>query len=251
MASSKSRSKIERCLGSVCLIATAHQPVMRRDKEASLMKCVLLLGFSTTGKSTILREFREKYSNAIDTIDSDKEISSEDDGHIYNVFLRFVDRNNTNPAIQEIERRERRFLESVRLSRTSLLLAAGPFLPIREPEWSAFLERVRPVCFYLQKPPEEVLQGLIERRVRHLQNEQLASQYGFGCWDQGVTTEYREGHWVQIDDKERALQNVRDNMREMVRRYERLAARTFCWQDRQTKEGQQRLYRAIREELGL
>jgi uncharacterized protein YukE len=66
-----------------------------------------------------------------------------------------------------------------------------------------------------------------------------------------VTTEFRNGQWVEIKDPERALQNIRDNMREMVRRYERLATRTFHWQDRQTEKGTQRLYQAILSALNV
>jgi shikimate kinase len=179
----------------------------------------VLLGFSTTGKSTILKYFRKGYADAIETVDSDGEISKEDGSHIYNVFLRFVDRGNTHLAIEEIERREHLFLEKAGPGTKPLLLAAGPFLPIRELEWSAFVERVRPICFYLQKTPEGVLKGLRERRARHLLCKQLANRPGFGCWDRGVTTEFRNGQWVEIKDPERALQNIRDNMREMVRRY--------------------------------
>jgi len=215
------------------------------------VKCVLLLGYSTTGKSTILCDFREKYAEAIETVDSDSEISKEDGGHIYNVFLRFVEGSDTGPALREIERRERQFLERVGPNTRPLLIAAGPCLPIREPEWREFVQRVQPICFYLQKPPEKVLQGLRDRHAKHLRNEQLAGRPGFGCWDQDLTTECRNGRWVEVDDSERALQNVRANMQGMVRLYERLASQTFLWEDRQTTEGKQRLYRAILSALNV
>lgn len=154
------------------------------------MNCVVLLGFSTTGKSSILRDFREHHGGAVDTLDSDEQVSQPDGGHIYSTFLRFRAGRNTTPSLQVIERREREFLRTAGPTARPLLLASGPFLPIREPEWSGFVGRVRPVFFYLQKSPEEVLAGLLERRRGHLQDRKLTADPGFGCWDQGVTTDY-------------------------------------------------------------
>jgi len=214
------------------------------------LKCVLLLGFSTTGKSTILEDFRERHNHAVDTLDSDEEVSRPEGGHIYNVFLRLRDGSNTATAIQVIESRERAFLQIAGPTNKPLLLASGPFLPIREPEWSGFLARIRPVCFYLQKNPKDVQNDLLRRRARHLENATLASDPGFGCWDQGVTTEYRDGRWVETSP-DQALLKVRDNMAGMVTIYERLSHQTFTWQERQTPEGRERLNAAIRQELGL
>lgn len=214
------------------------------------MKCVVLLGFSTTGKSRILRDFRECDGQAVDTLDSDEQISQQDGGHIYNVFLRFRDGSSTAASLRAIEAREREFLRAAGPAAKPMLLASGPFLPIRQPEWSDFLKRVRPACFYLEKDPPDVLDGLLERRARHLRDPGLASDPGFGCWDQGVTTEYRNGGWVEVS-RNQALANVRNNMAGMVQIYQQLAARTFTWRERQTPAGRERLNAAIRQELGI
>jgi shikimate kinase len=140
------------------------------------MKCVVLLGFSTTGKSSFLRHFRETHREALDTLDSDELIPREDGGHIYNVYLRFRDGQNTGPSIQAIEGRERECLRTAGPGTKPLLMASGPFLPIREPEWSTFVQRIRPVFFYLQKDPEDVLDGLLHRRARQLQDVELAGR---------------------------------------------------------------------------
>jgi hypothetical protein len=214
------------------------------------MKCVVLLGFSTTGKSSILRDFREHYGGAVDTLDSDEQISQPDGGHIYNVYLRFRDGRDTAPSIQAIEGREREFLRTAGPAAKPLLMASGPFLPIRTPEWAGFVARVCPVFFYLQKSAEDVLAGLLLRRARQLQDRQLSDDAGFGCWDQDVTTEYRDGRWVEVG-RDQALENVRRNMAEMVASYERLATQSFTWQERQTEAGRERLSAAIRQELGV
>ena len=215
------------------------------------MKCVFLLGFSTTGKSSILCEFNKKYGESLDTLDSDKEVSKPDGAHIYDVYLQFRKGHDTKNAISEIERRERAFLQAVRPEAKPLLLAGGPFLPSREPEWLTFVDRVRPVLFYLQKTPEDVLTGLRNRRAKHnIKCPVLASDPGFGCWDQDVTTTYCDGRWVELED-DQALANIRKHMAGMVKKYEILASQTFTWQERQTPQGQERLNTAIRQELGL
>jgi hypothetical protein len=214
------------------------------------MKCVVLLGFSTTGKTSILRDFRECHGDGLDTLDSDELISQPDGGHIYNVFLRFRKGSSTAKAISIIEDREHEFLRTAGPRAKPMLLASGPFLPVRQPEWSNFLTRVRPACFYLQKDPADVLDGLLKRRAKHMQNVKLASNIGFGCWDQDVTTEYRKGRWVELD-RHRMLANVSNNMAGMVRIYQQVASRTFTWQEQQTSDGRERLNKAICEELGI
>lgn len=214
------------------------------------MKCVVLLGFSTTGKSTILRHFREHHGEALETLDSDTQISQPDGGHIYNIFLRYRQGGSTAAAISTIENRERELLRTVMPTTNQMLIASGPSLPIRQPDWRYFLDRVCPVCFYLDKEPEDVLDGLLWRRTQHLKDTALASNPGFGCWDQGVTTEYSDGRWVELD-RDRALANVRSIMSCMVQIYRDLATRTFTWHERQTPKGKEQLNRAIRQELGI
>jgi len=149
-----------------------------------------------------------------------------------------------------IEGREREFLKTAGPTTKPLLLASGPFLPIRVPEWFSFVVRVRPVFFYLQKSAEDVLAGLLQRWERQLLDPQLSDDPGFGCWDQGITTDYHDGRWVEVA-REQALENVRSNMAGMIAIYERLATHTFTWQERQTEAGRERLNAAIRQELNL
>jgi hypothetical protein len=202
------------------------------------MKCVVLLGFSTTGKSTIIRYFKKNYPDAISTVDTDKQIGEVDPGttvsednepHIYNVFLRFYDQESGSTArgLREIERREKNLLKTIRLGKKPLLIGAGPFLPARDPEWSGFVGRVHhPMFFYIEKTPEEVLQGLLNRRERHRTQSELVNRPGFGCWDKDVTTEYQNGQWVYVGE-DRALQNIRIQMQGIVPHYEKLSDRTF------------------------
>jgi shikimate kinase len=104
--------------------------------KEKLMKCVLLIGFSTTGKSTILRDFHTQHGETLETLDSDTLISQPDGGHIYNIFLRYRQGSSTAAAIGTIENREREFLRTIMPTTKRLLIASGPFLPIRQPDWN-------------------------------------------------------------------------------------------------------------------
>lgn len=189
-------------------------------------------------------------AGAIDVQDSDKVISLPEGGHIYGLFLSYTLGANRRPSLNEIEKRERAFLQTAGPASKPLLLAAGPFLPSRQPEWSQFIHRVKPVRFYLQKSAEEVLKGLLQRRARHLQCPKLANKMRFGCWDQDVTTEYKNGRWVALDPR-RALKNVRRHMRVMVNYYKLYATQTFTWRERQNQKGKDRLNSEIRQGLGV
>ena len=147
------------------------------------MKSVVLLGFSTTGKSSIIKRFTEKYGNHLTAIDSDAVVSEPYGGHIYKLFLSLREGTSTRRALDEIAKREKDFLRNVGDLDRPLLIAVGPAVPSREPEWHNFVTRVRPCCFYLKKTAEDVLDGLRNRRNKHSSDQSLAIDPGFGCWD--------------------------------------------------------------------
>jgi shikimate kinase len=219
------------------------------------MKCVVLLGFSTTGKSGAIKHFKQTvFSESVIAIDSDEEVSKKENfKHIYEVFRKHLDHSNktTKPAIDVIEKHEKKFLQAQKLQGKPMLIAAGPFLPIREPEWSDFITRIKPVFFYLQKNAEDVLRDLLKRRDRHGQISEIANDDSFGCWDQNVTTTLSNGRWVLVPPHE-ALQNVQRHMRGMVAIYEKLASKTFTWEKRMRDDNEDKqLKDAICQELGL
>jgi shikimate kinase len=214
------------------------------------MKCVVLLGFSTTGKSSILRGFREQYGDALETLDSDEWLARNHDRHVYNFYRAHREGNSTKRANDLIAEQERQFLRTTTPGTKPMLLAAGPFLPSRAPEWDAFRARLSPVCLYLEKEPEYVLCGLLERHYRHRQDPQLADDPGFGCWDQGSITELQGGRWVLLP-WDRALANTRRNMAGVIPRYQQAASGTFSWRDRSTQAGRDRLNLTIQAALGM
>jgi hypothetical protein len=125
-----------------------------------------------------------------------------------------------------------------------------PFIPSRTRAWVTFRARVKPVCFYLEKEPEYALCGLLERHYRHRQIPHLADDAGFGCWDQGSTTDLQGGRWVLLP-WDRALENTRRNMAGITPYYERDAVDTFTWRERATEAGRARLNQAISDALAI
>jgi hypothetical protein len=128
------------------------------------------------------------------------------------------------------------------------LIAAGPAVPSRDPEWQDFVMRVHPCCFYLKKTAEDVLSGLSDRRQRHSRKPGLASDSGFGCWDDDVTTELQNAKWVSVNTQ-RALANIRRHMQPLAAIYEQYSDRTFC--SPQYLNEPLELDTGIREALGL
>ena len=150
--------------------------------------------------------------------------------------------------MREIENRENEFLQTAGPRTKPLLLAAGPFLPSRA-DWSAFINRVHPVCFYLEKPAQAVLTDLLGRRKRHQDDPEIANVAGFGCWDNDVTTRFQDGQWVLLPEEE-ALKNVIRHMGGVIPLYQRHMTRRYRWDDR-TKDENCHLKQAIAEALGL
>jgi hypothetical protein len=195
-----------------------------------------LVGFSTSGKSTIVKRLEEKYAaQGLVAIDTDKRVAMgyvderDGDAHIYELFFQRLDGRNTKGALDYIEARQRvilnwiiysaRWTETGETSRdrgTPRLIAAGPFLPMM-PEWSDFVRRKPPTIFLLDLTSEEVYDGLMKRRERH-EEMGISKRPGFGCWDEGVLTTHDNGQWVLLP-KEVALEKIKTLLARAVMRY--------------------------------
>jgi shikimate kinase len=224
------------------------------------MATVVLLGFSTTGKSTILRDFAAKYSSHnLETIDTDKRIlipdyaATEQDAHIYIVFNQLVRGQDRDEALTYIERREREILETLQQVNNPQLIAAGPALASREPQWAEFIKRVNPTCFYLEKTAEEVYEGLLDRRSdENKVPKEIRERVDFGSWDDNVITKYEDGKWIEVS-KDRAIENIKREMQQLVRIYEaHSSGGKYNSLDLQNISAvKEQFYDRIREALGL
>lgn len=187
-------------------------------------RVIILFGFCTAGKSTILRVLKENlFKDGIDIkdIDTDKRISEKKyGGHIYNIYEKLYENEgdgekNIKVALDYIKNEEEKLLEKLAIecseSKIPFIIAPGPFLVIRKPQWSDFCKTVNPVCYYLTLTPNEVYEGLINRRNKQLEFSEISKSECFGCWDVGVTTHYVNGKYEELPKKQ-ALENISNNM---------------------------------------
>jgi len=182
------------------------------------MSTVVLVGFSTTGKSTILREIENQYGNLVKTIDTDEVIAREWGNHIFNIYLDLVEGRERNKAIKYIKKREEEILGGFVAEQNPCLIAAGPGLPLRKEDWAAFLNRVKPVCIFLKMSADQIYYGLIKRRAKHQQIESIVSKNAFGSWDEGVITRFCDGKWVPVDPED-AIANIQKLLDERLEFY--------------------------------
>jgi shikimate kinase len=190
----------------------------------------MLLGFSTAGKSTILNQLKSKYGERIGTIDTDSEISADYDYHIFNIFLSLSKPDGcTKDALDFIERKEREILISLvdRCTKSSvpIVIASGPAIVARQPQWSHFLNEVEPVCYYLKLTPEEVFRGLRARRESPKFDE-VRNCPMFGCWDLDVITTFHNDTYELFSEKD-ALEKIRSQMKSLTEKYEEFAQRNI------------------------
>ena len=188
------------------------------------MTTVLLLGCSGAGKSTILREVERlveagEWPN-VECLDSDREIAHPDGGHIYNIHFQ----HGRLAATHVIATRERGFLQSLPRTNVPRIIAAGPALVSREPEFGEFAARVMPACIYLEQTPESVLEALKRRRERHAIEPEVAQHRWFGSWDAGIRTRRQnDGTFAVLPDSE-AIVNVRKECAPLMSKFERLTS---------------------------
>ena len=184
------------------------------------MATVVLIGFSTAGKSTILQHFKDVLGTLVEVVDSDKKISEDYGGHIYLLYNELVKGKDRNEALNYIRCKENEILRKIKPDKNPRLIAFGPLVPARE-EWVQFLERVQPVAFYIELSVWEVREGLRGRHNRHVADG-LKSLPAFGSWDECMTTRFDEDaqQWVLIEDEEEILKNIRDSMRNLTPLYE-------------------------------
>lgn len=170
------------------------------------MGVVVIVGFSCTGKSTLVKKLQDD-SDCIDIefVDTDYEIAKNAGGHIYNLF---IERGHQG-AIEFVNDQEKQFLTDFTPSR-KCVIAAGPLIP-RRAEFGDFLTRVNGTCIWLTIRAEEAAERLVARQERiGKENPQLLSHPNFGSWNWPHLTERNEEtlFYSLIADKEKRTTNT-------------------------------------------
>jgi len=203
-------------------------------------RTLILLGFCTAGKSTIIDQLKSRYGNRVETIDTDYEVSADYDHHIYRIYLSLCKPNNDrNDVLHFIETKEREILISLveRCCKSTIprVISAGPFTVSRQPQWSHFYGKVSPVCYYLKLTPEEVVEGLLKRRNSQKFDEVRDSPL-FGSWDCCTITQFVNNRYEALPP-ESAVSNVRKQMELVILEYEKLSGtNVFRARDLETNE---------------
>lgn len=173
---------------------------------------IILIGFSTTGKSSILKlkELRDKLSNDVQLIDSDSEISKDYDHHIYNLFIQNHISNDPihrNALLNTISSKEEMFIHSLKENKSPYIAALGPNIHIRS-NWQQYFLFAKPYTIFLKANAESVFEGL-KRREEQLVQE-LSKNPAFGNWNHGVIRQYNiETAKYELLSKEQSIDNIK------------------------------------------
>ncbi len=204
-----------------------------------------MLGSHTAGKSSLVRRFQIKQPKAL-LVDTDREISHDFGGNLYNVFLALTVKADSTMAAALIEQRERELLRQLQQLDRPCLIAAGPLIPTREPEWSEFLHAVSPVCFFFRLSAVDMYTGLKRRRGRHRASG-MASILNFGSWDHHLATQYNPETetWDSLTEIE-SLPLIEAFLSQVNPVYEK-ACQSFRIYDSANVRGDKRLQRDLEE----
>jgi shikimate kinase len=151
---------------------------------------VLLIGFSTTGKSSMLKGLKTEINSDIELLDSDYEISRLYNHHIYGLFLdnhKKDDPENRQEIMDEISSSEDFFLKHLMQLSKTYIAALGPNIHTRT-SWENYYTKENHFIIFLKANVESVYKGLIRRE------DDLFNAHGnspaFGNWNQGVIRIY-------------------------------------------------------------
>lgn len=189
---------------------------------------IILMGFSTTGKSTILKELKKVVSSNIILIDSDKEISKNYSERICNLFIQNHDKFDPIQRFKimsEISTKENLFIEELNLLKGNYIVALGPNVHIRS-NWKNYFETKKPFIIFLKANACSVLEGLKfrEKKLFH----EFGRHPAFGNWNHGVIREYNKatGDYQLLSD-DISLYNISNLMKVNEDYYEQISDYTL------------------------
>lgn len=208
------------------------------------MTVIVIVGPHTAGKSTFIERLSGRGALTANFLDTDAAVSGDYASSIYNMFLALTNGDNTHQALNLIEMRERALLKELKFQNMPCLVAAGPLVPIREPEWSEFLATVNPICFYFKLSAKEMFAGL-RRRRRKQQFSGLDQRENFGSWDKelGMRYDNENKRWAEITEAE-AIPLIENFLARVTPSYEKSCERFRVYQAQNIKFDKQ-----LREDL--
>lgn len=159
----------------------------------------MLTGFSCTGKSTFVNNLQgDPALTHVQFADTDQMIAANAGGHIYNIFLNNVQGANRQAAELFIATQELQFLQTFQ-PQQHCIIAAGPILPTRHPDFANFIARTNATCVWLSISPATAVQRLLNRQTTLAANQPaLAAHPAFGSWNAPHLMEFDAAHGVYV-----------------------------------------------------
>ncbi len=176
------------------------------------MRQIILIGFSTTGKSTLADKIVDKFPNRT-KFDTDEEIAKGYSGSIANIYYSNTILEDSHKLIQRLEEN---ILTSLKSKSDNLIIAAGPGIPFKE-SFPYYIVSKRPQVVLLEKPAEEIYDSLIYRRNK-MRTESQHQRPDFGIWDIGVIVNEKLVEYSKEDAIQR-IQLLLDERQEYYNKY--------------------------------
>ncbi len=176
------------------------------------MKQIIFIGFSTTGKSTLINKIAENFPNR-EKFDTDKKIA-KNFGSIANIYYANKDLAETHKFIEE---QESAILLELTNAAENLIIAAGPGIPFR-PTFETYIKVKQPHVVLIEKPIEEIYTSLLNRR-KDMRAKEEHNRSDFGIWDIGVMVDE-----TLVDySREIAIQKIKDLLDDRQKFYDKFS----------------------------
>ncbi|HOY21269.1 MAG TPA: shikimate kinase [Haliscomenobacter sp.] len=145
------------------------------------MKQIILIGFSTTGKSSLIKKIKRDIPTCTrDSFDTDEIISKDFNSSISNIFYQL----GRDKALLEITQREVQIIDDLMYSSDNLIIAAGPGIPFHD-NFKEYISIKKPHVILLEKSADNIYESLKNRRLE-LRGRLKEPRSDFGIWDIGV-----------------------------------------------------------------
>jgi shikimate kinase len=144
------------------------------------MRQIIFIGFSTTGKSTLINKISDKFPNRA-KFDTDKAIAKDFNNSIANIYYAHNEITDTHKFIED---QELAVLIQLTKADDNLIIAAGPGIPFRT-TFSTYIQTKQPHVVLIERPAVEIYDSLLERRNK-MKAEAKHQRADFGIWDIGV-----------------------------------------------------------------
>ncbi|WPV64028.1 shikimate kinase [Chitinophaga sp. LS1] len=178
---------------------------------------VILTGFSTSGKSTLVRKLHSRLGDTFIDIDTDNKICDKAGvKHIYDIYVN----HGPDEAIKYIEYTESAVLNDiVNINNKPVVVAAGPFVVLRE-GWLELIEKRNPYIIYLEVRPEVVYDGLMNRKLEQMRDANAKKSQYFRSWDNNFTVQLTTQGYTDLPRNE-SIENITQHLESIDSLYRR------------------------------